>query len=120
MQTLLLVGAIYLLFLAPAVIGGFVVWLVGRKQIRLLVADWSLLLVPFVLWLGLGTIGLIPKTLSNIVEAFALGGAVVLLFAARTFLDRVPHQQPRLALASVAGACIFAIALWAFVPALPE
>ena len=121
MEALLLAGAIYLLYGVPAFVGGLFFWLFLRKHIQLRMADWSLLIAPFAVWLGATAIYDGDKSLSNIVEALVLGCIAALLFGVRAGISvRHPQTQPRLAVAALAGGCFAAIAFWALVPGLPE
>jgi hypothetical protein len=116
-----LLCATYLLYLVPTAVGGFLVWLIARKRIRLHLADWLLLLLPFLVWSLLIVLALLPKSLSNAIEAFYLGCAVTLLFALRALLgSRAPQQQGRLAVVTTISASAIAIVLWSLMPFFPE
>jgi len=121
MEKLSLVFSIYLLFVAPVVIGGVVVWLLASNRIRLRIADWLLLLLPFAIWLGAIFIQGGNKSLSNIAEAFYAGCVTVLFFATRSLLTVAkPLSEGRWSAYALAGSCLAALALWALVPSLPE
>jgi hypothetical protein len=121
MEKLGFFSSIYLLFGIPVAIGWSLVWLVFRKRIRILFADWLLLVVPWLVWIGLTAINDMDKSLSNLVEAFVLGCITVVFFALRSVLALTkPERQSRWAWSALLGSCFAAAALWAFVPGLPE
>ena len=111
----------YPLFGIPALIGCLVVWLLARKRIRLTISDGLLLIAPAVCWFSLLMIEDNGKTLSNLVELVHLGYIVPLLFAGRViFFMRQPPGPSRAPMTTLLASCLAAVALWAFVPGLPE
>ena len=121
METFLLIASIYLLYGIPVVAGGLCVWFLLRKRIHLFASDWLLVIAPFAVWLIATSVYDGEKTLSNLVEAIFLGGITLLLFTARAVLTTVGYsREVRLSSAALAGSCVAAVALWGFVPGLPE
>ncbi len=111
---------LYLLFGTPALIGCSIVWLLARKRIRLTFSDGLLLIAPYLCWFSCLMIDNNGKTMSNLVELIYLGYAVPILFAGRVvFSMRRPGASPASAITLLAS-CLVTVALWAFVPGLPE
>jgi hypothetical protein len=83
------------------------------------VTDIFVVIAPFVLWFLLLFLWHRPKSLSNLIEPFALVPVVGICMAVRAFGFSTRSHTVRSSVALLA--CLVAtVALYAFVPALPE
>jgi hypothetical protein len=121
MREIIVIFLWYPLFGVPAVIGGLLVLPFLDKRVHLQKTDWSLLFLPWILWIGLMIINGTGKSLSNLIEAVILGCITAAFFAVRAVLEVFyPKFGQRLSYLALIGSCLSAVALWAFVPGLPE
>jgi hypothetical protein len=81
--------------------------------------DIALFIAPFMLWLALLSMGLRPKSLSNLFEPFLLIPFLAVCFLLRAFAFRGRANARRSLVAFLIGLA-GAIAIYAFVPLLPE
>lgn len=83
------------------------------------VTDILVVIVPFILWFLLFFLWHRPKSLSNLVEIFALVPVVGICLAVRAFAFGTRSHTIR-SLAALAACIVVTVALYAFVPSLPE
>ena len=109
----------YPLFAVPVIVGSGLVYLFLRKYIVLTKYHFLSLLLPWLIWVGLGIVDGTNKSALNLFEAILLGMFVVILFlieamssANKTKIDYFPQFALGLS-------CLMAALLWAFVPGLP-
>jgi hypothetical protein len=97
-------------------------WWNARRRGAWVAWDYASLGVPFGLWLGLVTIGFGPgKTLSNVVELFAIAAVVPIVHSVRVFfVDRRVGYRSRSSIIVFVVSNLVAIGFWALVPPLPE
>ena len=75
--TIVLVIAVWLLYLLAAVPLSLAIWYFGRKRVEFRWWELSVLILPFAVWLGVSTWSSSGKGLGNfILEPLLLGGAV--------------------------------------------
>ena len=112
--------ALWLAFLIPAAPSAAACWFFGRRRVTWLKWEYTLLLVPYLIWLLLVMIQDKGKSLSNVAaEPFYLGCGVALACVVRVVIGR-KWKEETLAAWLFAACCLSAIALWAFMPTLPE
>lgn len=110
----------WLSFLVPAGPALAGCWFFGRRRVTWEKWETAILLAPYLVWLILVIIDCKGKSLSNvIVEPFCLGCGVALACITRVAVGRKLNEET-VAIALFVASCVLAIALWAFVPALPE
>ena len=114
--------AVFLLLIIFTSIASGPAWWNADRRGSWIAWDYASLVVPFGLSLVLASAGFGPqKSLSNIVETFVLAAAIPILHSVRVFLvDRQFEYRRRNSSIVFVVAILIAIALWAFVPALPE
>jgi hypothetical protein len=98
------------------IIGTFIV-LIRRKSLT--VFDCLLFILPFAVWIALTYTWNHPKSLSNLIELFALIPILSTLFLARAFLT-IGWSNRKKSCVAFSIAIFAATALYAFVPLLPE
>ena len=81
--------------------------------------DVALLILPFALWFILTMTGVRPKSLSNLTEAFALLPILAICLLLRSFRSLKWSNTHRSMVSLVLGLS-GAVAIYAFVPLLPE
>ena len=111
---------LYSLFGIPAAVGLAIHWLILRKRLPVLWPNWLSILLPGPIWAVLAA-SFGGKTLSNLVEAIILGWFVAVLLVAQAVAARFyPSAHLRLALTTLLLGVFAGVALWLFVPGLPE
>ena len=111
----------YPLFGVPAIVGGLIGWAIFRKRITLLKTDWLMLVFPWLVWISFMIIDGSGKSLSNLIEAIILGAITGVFFTLRLAIEASMNGfGQQLSKAALLVSCISAVALWAFIPALPE
>jgi hypothetical protein len=93
-------------------------WVTAEKN-GLRSTDILVVIVPFVLWFLLLLLWHRPKSLSNLIEPFALVPVVGMCLAVRAFAFGKRSHTIRSS-AALAVCIVATVALYAFVPVLPE
>jgi hypothetical protein len=110
---------LWVFHLVPIALIGTPLWYFGRHRVSWGSFDFLIITVPFLLWLATALVLPREKSLSNLVEPLWLGCCLPL-----SPLTRVAMGQRTAAIALsaclLALLCTLAVALYAFVPALPE
>jgi uncharacterized membrane protein len=109
----------YPLFAVPAVVGCGLVYVFLRQHIVLTRYHYLGLILPWLIWVGLGIIDGETKSVLNLFEAVLLGALVVMLFLieAMSSVNKIKiNYFPQF---SLGLSCLMAALLWAFVPGLP-
>jgi hypothetical protein len=114
-----LIFVIWGLFLLPALPVCGAVWMMGRKRVTWNLFDFSLLIVPYAVWLDLLCVNLRQKSMANIGEAFYVGAVVALAPLIRLVLPKKWGERVVAATLLIA-ACVMAAAIYIAVPCLPE
>jgi hypothetical protein len=116
-----MIAVFLVLILFSSLASGPALWN-ARRRGAWIAWDYASLVVPFGLWLVLVSAGFGPeKSLSNVVETFAITGVIPILHSVRVFIiDRQFEYRRRNSIIVFVVASIVAIGLWALVPALPE
>lgn len=114
-------GAFFWLpFLLPAAPVAAACWTLGRRRVAWRRWEYTLLVVPFLAWLGAMLADDSGKSLSNAVaEPFWLGCGVAAACVLRVIAGRRLDERV-VALSLHAACCALAVGLWALVPTLPE
>ncbi len=119
-EILLLIPCYWVVFLIPSLPVCLAVWFFGRKRVQWSKWDFLILLVPYVVWMVLGFVPNIPKSLSNVaVELFGLGLAVDATPILRFVLPKRWNGQI-VAATLLVLACAVAAGIYFSVPCLPE
>ena len=120
MDTAILLAFLYALYAVPALVGFAIHWLLIRKRLPLLWPSWIILFVPWSIWIGLVSFKQSGKSESNIVEPNWLGMLVAVVLVVQAIVSRIkPQQHFRTSVGALLMCCLAAVAIWAFVPALP-
>ena len=110
---------LWALHLIPIALIGAPLWYFGRHRVSWGSADFLIITVPFLLWLATALVLPREKSLANLVEPLWLGCCLPL-----SPLTRVAMGQRTAAITLSACLlvllCTLTVALYAFVPALPE
>ena len=93
-------------------------WVTAEED-GLRVTDILVVIVPFVLWVLLLFLWHRPKSLSNLIEPFALVPVIGICLAVRAFAFGMHSHTIRSLIAFVFG-ILATVALYALVPVLPE
>ena len=119
MDSLPLFIAFWIPFLIPAAPVMGLCWFFGRRRVQWFKWEYSLLVVPYLVWLPLLMIDG-GKSLRNATEEpFYLGCGVALACVIRVLVGRESNQKV-VALVLFVAVCLLAVGLWAFVPTMPE
>jgi hypothetical protein len=111
--------AVLPLYLVPLLLLGCPVWYFGRKRVQWNHWDFAVGVLPLVVWTAAMMVNGTGKSLSNLVEIAYLGCAVAIALNVRLLAGSRVNQR-LLAAGLLIAVCLMAVALWAFVPALPE
>nr|CAS02393.1 putative integron gene cassette protein [uncultured bacterium] len=119
METAYFVGQMWLAHVAFA--GVFVAPTVyfGRHRVGWRAWELSAFVLPFLCWLALMAINLLPKTLSNLGEVFNIAVAIPIAAIFRVVLGKRLSQN-KAATGMLVALCLNAIATYLLTPALPE
>ena len=112
--------AVWFLHLIPIGLIGGPCWYLGRNRVQWSLWDYSIIFVPFVVWATLMFMHDPNKTLANLSSEGILIGLVASFAPLLRIIIRDRLNQNGLAIGLLVCLCLFAIGLWAFVPALPE
>lgn len=106
-------------YVLPTAIGCLLAYRASNTRPTLGVGDWLLFFVPWFVWFGAMLFNSHHKSLANLAELYVLVAVAIGGFALRLrYGPRVGHNKASLAVLGLT--CLTAIALAAFVPALPE
>ena len=94
-------------------------WYVSRKRVQWNKWDYGLLIVPYTVWTTLMMYDERHKSLSNLVEVFAVSGVALLAVIVRVIVGNVAYQKV-LSAVFMAAVSIAAWCAWYFTPSLPE
>lgn len=109
----------YPLFAVPAIVGSGLVYLFLRKYIVLTKYHFISLLLPWLIWVGLGIVDGTDKSALNLFEAILLGMFVAILFLIETLSPVNKIKMDYFPQFNLGLSCLMAASLWAFVPGLP-
>lgn len=110
----------WLPFLIPTVPAVAACWFFGRRRVTWHRWELAILVVPYLLWWVLVLVECKGKSLSNAAaEPFYLGCGVTLACVARVAVGK-KWKESTVATVLFTGCCLLAIAVWAFVPTMPE
>ncbi len=111
---------LWLVFLIPAGSITAICRFLGRHRVTWQKWELAILLAPYGVWMILTMLSSTGKSLSNaIVEPFCLGSGVALACIARVVAGR-KWNEDMLAISLFVACCVLAVALWAFMSAIPE
>ena len=112
----------YPLFLVPALIGFVPFGFIHKREKRFMKSDFLALTLPWLVWLFLMAIfSTGKKSLSNLVEAFMVGGFVAILYIALSIALRNKQVNRKLGNQVICLlACIASFLIYYFTPGLPE
>lgn len=112
--------AFWLPFLVPAVPVAAICWFFGRRRVTWFKWEYTIIIVPYLIWVLFIMIEDKGKSLSNAVaEPFYLGCGVALACVARVVIGK-KWKERTLAVSLFAAICLLGVALWGMTPTLPE
>ncbi|KQC14307.1 MAG: hypothetical protein APR63_14600 [Desulfuromonas sp. SDB] len=110
---------VWLLHLIPVLLISSPIWFFARKRVKWTIWDFLIVILPFLIWVSCLITYSEGKSLSNLVEGIWLGWVVPLATVIRMVVgDRV--NQKKLSIILLAVLCGVGVALWKFMPGLPE
>lgn len=110
---------IWAVHLIPTALVGVPLWYFARHRVSWDVFDFLIITVPFLLYLAAGLVLPRSKSFGNLVEIFLLACCLPLSPLTRVVVGQ-RAASTKLSAWLLALLCMLAIALHAFVPALPE
>ena len=110
----------YPLFAVPAIVGSGLVYLFLRKYIVLTKYHFLSLLLPWLIWVGLGIVDGTNKSVLNLFEAILLGMFVAILFLIEALSSVYKIKIDYFPQFNLGLSCLMAASLWAFISGLPE
>ncbi len=114
----IVVFAWYPIYAIPLFLCIGITWFIFRKKITINYFDITILILPWLTWIGLLLFDDRGKSLSNIVEAIYLGLITGFLIFIRCLFKNKFGFFPSIIINILA--CSVAILLWKYVPCLPE
>ena len=109
----------YPLFAVPAIVGSGLVYLFLRKYIVLTKYHFLGLLLPWLIWVGLGILDGTNKSVLNLFEPILLGMLVAILFLIETLASVNKIKMNYFPQFNLGLSCLMAALLWAFISGLP-
>ncbi len=114
-----IVGLWIILYLVPLLAISGPIWFFGRRRVKWSAWDYSIVIFPFSVWLFLMFVHGKDKSLANLVEVIYLACLSSLAPISRVLIQNKVNEVI-LSVCLLVLLCLAAVALWAFVPSLPE